>query len=50
MEENHHQENKLKRFKRRNFVSKHNKHRAKRHPTLKDYNRKAKYPALYTDA
>ena len=31
--------------KRRNFVAKNNKHKAKKHATLKDYQRKPKYPA-----
>jgi len=35
---------KLKRMKRRNFVAKNNRHRAKKHASLKDYNRKSKYP------
>ena len=50
MEENHHQENKLKRQKRRNFVAKNNRNRGKRHASLKDYTRKPKYRVPYTDA
>ena len=50
MDDNHHLQNKVRRAKRRNFVAKNNKHRSKRHATLKDYNRKPKYQAQYTDA
>ena len=49
MDDNHHLQNKVRRAKRRNFVAKNNKHKAKRHSTLKDYNRKPKYQAQYTD-
>jgi hypothetical protein len=36
-------EQKLKRLKRRNFVAKNNKHRAKHHASLKQYTRRPKY-------
>ena len=36
-------EQKLKRLKRRNFVAKNNKHRAKQHASLKQYTRRPKY-------
>ena len=49
MDDNHHLQNKVRRAKRRNFVAKNNKHKAKRHATLKDYNRKPKYLTQYTD-
>jgi hypothetical protein len=49
MDDNHHLQNKAKRAKRRNFVAKNNKHRAKRHATAKEYDRKPKYQAHYTD-
>ena len=39
----HRAEQKLKRLKRRNFVAKNNKHRAKRHASIKQYTRKPKY-------
>jgi len=38
-------EQKLKRLKRRNFVAKNNKHRAKHHASLKQYTRKPKHQA-----
>ena len=50
MDDNHHLQNKVRRAKRRNFVAKNNKHRSKRHATLKEYARKPKYQAQYTDA
>jgi len=37
------QTRKLKRAKRRNWVAKHNTHRARTHQTLKDYARPPKY-------
>ena len=49
MDDNHHLQNKVRRAKRRNFVAKINKHRARRHATFKDYNRKPKYLTQYTD-
>jgi hypothetical protein len=36
-------EQKLKRLKRRNFVAKNNKHRAKQHASLKQYTRRPKH-------
>ena len=38
-------EQKLKRLKRRNFVAKNNKHRAKQHASHKQYTRKPKHQA-----
>jgi hypothetical protein len=38
-------EQKLKRLKRRNFVAKNNKHRAKHHASLKQYTRRPKHQA-----
>jgi hypothetical protein len=37
-------DDKLKRVKRRNFVAKNNKHKAKTHASPKNYHRKPKYP------
>jgi hypothetical protein len=45
MHEEHH-DRKLRRAKRRNFVAKNNKHKAKRHASLKDYRRRPKHPGL----
>ncbi len=44
--DDYHTERKAKRIKRRNFVAKHNPHRAKKHASLKDYKRKTKYPNI----
>ncbi len=41
---------KLKRLKRRNFVAKNNKHRAKRHASLKAYKRRPKHASLADDS
>ena len=43
MNTNDRQDQKHRRAKRRNFVAKNNKHKAKRHTTLKDYRRKPKH-------
>ena len=39
------QDQKHRRAKRRNFVAKNNKHKSKRHASLKDYRRKPKHSA-----
>ena len=41
--DDYHTERKAKRIKRRNFVAKHNRHKAKKHASLKDYRRKPKH-------
>ena len=43
-------EQKLKRLKRRNFVAKNNKHRAKQHASLKQYTRRPKYQASLNES
>ena len=40
---------KLKRIKRRNFVAKNNKHKAKRHASIKAYKRRPKHASLTDD-
>ena len=47
MNTDHRAEQKFKRLKRRNFVAKNNKHRAKRHASLKAYTRKPKHSRLF---
>ena len=47
MNTDHKAEQKFKRLKRRNFVAKNNKHRAKRHASLKAYTRKPKHSRLF---
>ena len=44
--EEQHTDRKAKHRKRRNFVAKNSKHKAKKHATLKDYQRKPKYPDI----
>jgi len=46
----HRAEQKLKRLKRRNFVAKNNKHRAKRHASIKQYTRKPKYQGSLSES
>ena len=43
-------EQKLKRLKRRNFVAKNNKHRAKQHASLKQYTRRPKYQGSLSES
>ena len=50
MNTNDRQDQKHRRAKRRNFVAKNNKHKSKRHASLKDYRRKPKHTTTEADA
>ena len=41
---------KLKRLKRRDYIAKNNKHKAKRHASLKAYKRRPKHASLTDDS